>query len=118
MKFIHLLSKEARLRIIELALRNRSARVLADELGISPAAISKYVNGQMHPSDETMQRLFHVLGDDELEEAYAIALEDLVEGLEELIQYYKRNTGDNSKAFNTTLKALYDYLKEQLDYKS
>jgi len=115
-KFIHLLSKEARLRIIELALRNRSARELADELGVSPAAISKYVNGQMHPSDETMQRLFHILGDDELEEAYTIALEDLVEGIEELIQYYKRSTNSNSKLFNTTLRALYDYIKEQLNY--
>lgn len=116
MKFIHLLSKEARLRIIELALRNRSARELADELGVSPAAISKYVNGQMHPSDETMQRLFHILDDDELEEAYTIALEDLVEGIEELIQYYKRNTNGNSKLINMTLKALYDYIREQLNH--
>lgn len=116
MKFIHLLSKEARLRIIELALRNRSARELAGELGVSPAAISKYVNEQMHPSDETMQRLFHVLKGSELEEAYTIALEDLVEGLEELVQYYKRSTDGNSKMFNTTLRALYDYLKEQLDH--
>lgn len=115
MRFIHLLSKEARIRIIELALRNRSARELADELGVSPAAISKYMSRQMHPSDETMKRLFHILGDDELEEAYTIALEDLVEGIEELIQYYKRNTNGSNKLFNTTLKALYDYIKEQLN---
>ncbi len=114
MKFIHLLSKEARLRIIEIALKSRSARELADELGVSPAAISKYVNGLMYPSDETMQRLFHILGEHELEEAYTIALEDLVEGVEELIQYYKRNTDGSSKEFHSTLKALYEYLNEVL----
>ncbi len=114
MKFVHLLSKEARLRIIELALKTRSARELADELGVSPAAISKYVNGLMYPSDETMQRLFHILSGRELEEAYTIALEDLVEGVEELVQYYKRDASSISKNFYSTLKALHEYIGEVL----
>ncbi len=116
MRFIHLLSKEARLRLIELALLRRSAKELAEELGVSPAAISKYTSGKMHPSDDTVRRLFRILDPEERVRAYTVILEDLVYGLEELLEYVSSNgigvSGD--REFQSIVKALYEYLGEYI----
>ncbi len=116
MKFIHLLSKEARLRLIELALSRRSAKELAEELGISPAAISKYISGKMHPSDDTIRRLFRILDPEENVRAYTVILEDLAYGLEELLEYVSSNGIDvlGDREFQSIIRALYEYLGEYI----
>lgn len=116
MRFIHLLSKEARLRLIELALSHRSAKELADELEISPAAVSKYTNGKMHPSDDTIRRLFRILDQEEHVRAYTIVLEDLAYGLEELLEYVSSNGIDvlSDREFQSIIRALYEYLGEYI----
>ncbi len=81
MKFIHSLSKPARTRIVALMLRSRSVSELAAEIGVSPAAVSKYLSGKTHPSDDTMARMFSAMTEDELCEALTIAIEDLLESL-------------------------------------
>jgi len=116
LKFIHLLSKEARLRLVELALLRRSAKELAEELGVSPAAVSKYTSGKMHPSDDTIRRLFRILDPDEHARAYTIILEDLVYGLEELLEHVSSNGIDvlGDREFQSIIKALYEYLGEYI----
>ena len=116
MRFIHLLSKEARLRLIELALARRSSKELAEELGITPAAISKYTSGRMHPSDDTIRKLFRILDSEEHVRAYTIVLEDLVYGLEELLEYVSSNGVDalSDREFQSIIRALYEYLGEYI----
>ena len=116
MRFIHLLSKEARLKLIELALSHRSAKELAEELGVSPAAISKYMSGRMHPSDDTIRKLFRILDPGEHVRAYTIILEDLAYGIEELLEYVSANGVDvmSDREFQSIVKALYEYLGEYI----
>jgi len=47
--YVHLLSKEARRKIIEVLASSRGVRRLADELGVTPAAVSKYLRGLRTP---------------------------------------------------------------------
>jgi len=47
--YVHLLSKEARRKIIEVLASSRGVRRLADELGVTPAAVSKYLQGGYAP---------------------------------------------------------------------
>ncbi|MEM1927767.1 MAG: helix-turn-helix transcriptional regulator [Acidilobaceae archaeon] len=96
-RFVHLLSKEARKKIIEEALSRRSLRELSETLGVSVAAISKYKSGITHPSDETLARLLEVAEEEEAREYVRIMVEDLVSGISELISWaLERNLLDAS----------------------
>ncbi|BFH74433.1 helix-turn-helix transcriptional regulator [Sulfurisphaera javensis] len=86
MRIVHNLSKEAREKIIELLLEKRSKKELANELEISPSAITKFINGQTHPSDETIEKAIEIADEEEKERIYEIIVEDLIESLEEFIQ--------------------------------
>lgn len=86
MRIIHNLSKEARTRIIELLLQKRSKKELAEELGLSPAAITKFLNNTTHPSDETIEKAFKIATDREKREIIDIILDDLLESLEEFVE--------------------------------
>ena len=86
MRIIHNLSKEARSKIIEVLLENRSKVELARELGLSPAAITKFLNGVTHPSDETIERAFKIASEREKREIIDIILDDLLQSLEEFVE--------------------------------
>lgn len=85
MRIIHNLSKDARERIIDILLEKRSKKELADELGISPSAITKFINGITHPSDETIEKALEIADEEERQRIYEIIAEDIIESLEEFI---------------------------------
>jgi len=86
-RFVHLLSKDARRRIVEVMLNGRSLRELSELLGVTPAAISKYRSGATHPSDEVLVRILERAGEAELAEIARIAFNDLYSGFESLVEW-------------------------------
>ena len=97
MRIIHNLSKNAREKIINILLEKRSKKELAEELGISPSAITKFINGITHPSDETIRKALEIADEEEKERIYEVIAEDIIESLEEFIN----NSGfENEKIRN------------------
>lgn len=86
-EFIHMLGKETRRRIIAILLSGRSYRELASQLGVTPAAISKYVSGATHPSDATIMRAIKAATRVEREEIAIAISEDLSEGMRSLVDW-------------------------------
>jgi len=86
-RFVHLLSKDARRRIVEVMLDGRSLRELSELLGVTPAAISKYRSGATHPSDEVLAKILERAGEAELMEIARIAFNDLYSGFESLVEW-------------------------------
>ncbi len=99
MKAIHNLSKEAREEIISILLSNRSKKTLAEELGVSPAAISKFTSGKTHPSDDTILRALEIADDDERRKILQVVVNDLITSLLEVI-------GDNPKVAEEKIEDL------------
>ena len=85
MRLLHNLSKEARQRIIEILLKKRTLKELANELGVTEAAVSKFWRGLIHPSDETLMKAFEIADEDERREILDVAFEDLMAAMEELL---------------------------------
>ena len=85
MKFVHLLGKDARSKVISVLASSRSYTELAELLGVSTAAISKYLRGKTHPSDHVMLRAPEVADDEEKEIIAEIIINELSEGLREFI---------------------------------
>ena len=104
MRFIHLLSKEARLKLLDLLLISRGKKELAEELGLSPASITKYLTGLMHPSDNTVKKMINIMSSRERARAYEIILEDLALGLEELLREIKDHITTFDKDARNTIK--------------
>ncbi|MCX8195757.1 MAG: transcriptional regulator [Acidilobaceae archaeon] len=86
-RFVHLLSKEARKRLIEILLERRGLRETSALLGVTPASISKYRYGAMHPSDETLARALKAMEEEELGEAARVIFYDLYSGFLEFIEW-------------------------------
>ncbi|QGA55071.1 helix-turn-helix domain-containing protein [Sulfolobus sp. E5-1-F] len=84
-KAIHNLGKDARLHIIHILLQNRSKKELAEELGITPAAITKYLKGTTHPSDEIIEKCIEIANEEEYYEIVKIIINDISEALLELL---------------------------------
>ncbi len=82
---VHWISKDARYRIIELMLSTRSTRQLAEELGVSPAAVNKYIRRATHPSDDTIRRALEILGEYEKERVLQVIIDDILGALEAVI---------------------------------
>jgi len=87
LRFVHLLSKDARRRVVEVMLSGRSLRELSELLGVTPAAISKYRSGATHPSDEVLGRILESASRIELEEIARVSFNDLYLGFENLIEW-------------------------------
>ena len=87
MKYVHLLGKEARRKIIEKLASSKGVRRLADELGVTPAAVSKYLRGQTHPSDRVILRAIETLEPEDALEVSKIIEEELLSGLEDYIEW-------------------------------
>jgi hypothetical protein len=85
---VHNLSKETRQRAIEVLLEKRSKKELAEQLGLSPASIVKFFKGYTHPSDITISRVLEVASDEERREIVRLFIDDLVDGVIELLETY------------------------------
>ena len=82
---VSILSADTRRRIIEQLALNLSYRQLANSLGVSPAAIYKYLSGKSTPRDEVICRALALAGDLGLTEIGELILEDLARELEGLL---------------------------------
>jgi len=91
-KFVHLLGKEARSKIIAVLASNRSYNELSELLGVSTAAISKYLRGRTHPSDSVMIRAIEFADYDEKEMIADIIMNELGNGLREFISWAKKES--------------------------
>ncbi|MGC9072454.1 MAG: helix-turn-helix domain-containing protein [Acidilobus sp.] len=85
--YVHLLSKDARKRIIELLSSSRGVRRLADELGVTPAAVSKYLRGTTHPSDRVIAKAIELATPEEAAEISKIIAEVLLEGVNDYVRW-------------------------------
>jgi predicted transcriptional regulator len=82
-----MLGKDARRRIIGVLLESRSYREAAELLGVTPAAIAKYMSGRTHPSDRVVLRALRVAAPEERREIAQIIVEEFMEGLESLVDW-------------------------------
>jgi transcriptional regulator with XRE-family HTH domain len=85
-KAVHNLSKEAREEIISILLANRNKKALAEELGVTPAAITKFASGRTHPSDETLLRALEIADEEERRKILQVIVNDLITSLMEVIE--------------------------------
>ncbi len=85
--FVRALSPGARRRILQVLLERRSYRELAAQLGVSPAAIVKYLSGRAAPRDDVVARALMAAEPDEAEDLAAIILGDLSEVIEDFIDW-------------------------------
>ncbi|MCE4623802.1 MAG: transcriptional regulator [Caldisphaeraceae archaeon] len=94
-KYVHLLGKDARRKIIEILANSRGVRLLAAELNITPAAVSKYLSGATHPSDIVLERAIEVANEDEVAAITKIIEDEFLEGLSSFIEWgYRKGTID------------------------
>ncbi|MDM7275297.1 MAG: hypothetical protein P3X22_004145 [Thermoprotei archaeon] len=91
MRFVHLLSKEARRGVVNVIVKGRGLREASSVLGVTQAAVSKYRLGATHPSDSTLERALASLDREELREVSKIMFEDLRKGFESLIDWMADN---------------------------
>ncbi len=105
---IHTLSKEARRRIIEEAVKEYGKKELAEMLGVSKAAISKYLSEKTHPSDEVLRKLFRVCDEKLKKKLILIVIDELASVIEEL-----RNEILNTDLDSNIIEAML-MLKEKL----
>ncbi len=108
-RIVHWISKDARYRIIELMLSTRTAKQLASELGLSVAAINKYLSRRTHPSDETIARILGIMSDYERERVLEIIMDDLLEALETM---YNEVVRDNTVFKEYFLKRVRELLEK------
>lgn len=81
---VHWLSKEARFKIVDALLSSRTAKSLAEELGVSRSAIVKYVDRETHPSDRVIAKAIEIAAPYERDVIIRIVIDDLVEALKKL----------------------------------
>ena len=74
-------SKDARYKVIEVLVSTRSIKALASELGVSRAAINKYLKRITHPSDETLARALDMVEEYERKRILQILIDDMLEAL-------------------------------------
>jgi predicted transcriptional regulator len=78
------ISKEARFKIIDAMLATRSTTELARVLGISPAAVRKYIKRVAHPSDAVLARALASTEMYEKPVIMEIIIDDILEALKRL----------------------------------
>lgn len=85
--YVHLLGKETRRKIIELMASGRGVRQLAEELGVTPAAISKYLKGETHPSDKVLERAIESASPEEALEISRMVAAELLDGIDDYVNW-------------------------------
>lgn len=110
MKAIHNLSKDARYQIISLLLEKRSKKELAEELGLTPAAITKFLSQVTHPSDETIEKAINIADEEERKRIVRIILNDLIDSIKGILEDYDEyiDTEDVKE-----LKEILEYLESK-----
>ena len=81
------LSAETRRKIIMILARHRSYRDLAGLLGVSPAAIHKYLTGKSQPGDAVVEKALRIADRYERGEIAAIVSEELAVVLEDFLRW-------------------------------
>ncbi|MCE4617225.1 MAG: helix-turn-helix domain-containing protein [Desulfurococcales archaeon] len=84
------MSKRLRRIIIEELVNTYSGKGLAELLGVSPAAVSKYLSGVMHPSDKTMIRALSLLKGEQKRKIYQMIVDELANGLYKSVREFHR----------------------------
>jgi transcriptional regulator with XRE-family HTH domain len=84
---VHLLGKETRRKIIELMASGRGVRQLAEELGVTPAAISKYLKGETHPSDRVLEKAIESASPEEALEISRMVAAELLDGIDDYVNW-------------------------------
>lgn len=85
--FVERLGRSGRMALLEVAAKRRTYRDLARIMGVSPAAVSKYMNGRMAPSDQAVARLLESLDGEEAREAAGLILDYLARGLRDFLEW-------------------------------
>ncbi|MDP8003670.1 MAG: helix-turn-helix domain-containing protein [Caldisphaera sp.] len=94
-KYVHLLGKESRRKIIEILATTRGVRELASELNITPAAVSKYLAGLTHPSDKVLEKAIEIADEDEIKNIAKIVSQEFIDGLSSFVEWsYDKNLLD------------------------
>ncbi len=100
--FAHHLGKTVRKRIIQELIAEYGNRKLAEMLGVSPAAISKYAAGLMHPSDATMSKALKIAEGRLRSKIAKLIVYDLASALSSALDAY-----DESIEWSKELEELY-----------
>jgi predicted transcriptional regulator len=87
--YAHHLGKTARRRIIQELIAEYGNRRLAELLEVSPAAISKYASGIMHPSDATMEKALKIAKGRLREKIAKLIVRDLAKALLDALEDYE-----------------------------
>lgn len=87
-KYLHMMGKPARRDVIAYMVLKYGQSETANLLGVSKAAISKYMKGKTHPSDEILYKAFSI-NDSSLRKKMLERLAgELVDALDELVRDY------------------------------
>ncbi len=107
-RIFHNLSKETRINMLLILLERRSKKELAQDLGVSPALITKYINRVTHPSDRIIKKAYLTATEDERERIDEILLNDLTSSLMDFLE----NVEISHLKENIDLKKLKEKLNE------
>ncbi len=99
------LSPETRRKIIEALVERYSYRELAPLIGVTPAAIYKYVAGRAIPRDDVVERALELLDASLAQEAVALIQRDLLAAVEGYLRWAARR-GVLDRGFLDTLERL------------
>ena len=94
-RVIHMLGKPARRAIIELYLTRYSSSELSQFLGVSKAAITKYVKGETHPSDSVLKKMLDIDDKELKKKIINIIVEELITAFAELARLSSREIGED-----------------------
>lgn len=113
-RLAHMLSKDGRRKIIEVLVSERGEGGAAEALGVSRAALSKFMNRKTHPSDVLIAKAIEVASEEELEKIIMIIAEDLAYFARDFAFLVKK-IGKKAKKvelFQIALKQLEDSCRE------
>ncbi len=106
---IHMLSKDARRRIIEYLVREYGASEVAELLGVSKPAVTKYIRHKTHPSDKTMERVLEVADEKMMIEILAIIGKEFTLAINDYNELLKEVGG------NRRLEVILEEMREALE---
>ncbi|MGC8573576.1 MAG: helix-turn-helix domain-containing protein [Caldisphaera sp.] len=86
-RYVHLLGKESRQKIIQILANERGVRELANELGVTPAAVSKYLSGLTHPSDIVLEKAISIANEEEITSIVKVVSDEFIDGLSNFIDW-------------------------------
>jgi len=103
-----MLSKEGRRKIIEVLVSERGEREAAELLGVSKAALSKFLSGKTHPRDTLIEKAIEIAEGEEREKIILIIAEDLASFTEEFSHLVRESAGKakNAEILRLALKEM------------